>query len=96
MVMFVCQPTFSTLDLKDDKGTDYIIAWKSKELFKFRLRLLYNAFLPNIKPFGWKIRMQFNNTVLVIEQDAYIIYNLFYWPRNPLNNFVLKLLVSCN
>ena len=24
--MFICQPTFNTLELKDDKGTEYIIA----------------------------------------------------------------------
>ena len=32
--MKVYQPTFNMLDLKGDKDTEYIIAWKSKGLFK--------------------------------------------------------------
>ena len=35
--MFVYQPVFNTLRLKQDKGTEYITAWKSKGLFKSRL-----------------------------------------------------------
>ena len=35
--MFVYQPTRDTLELKDEKGTDYVIVWKSKGLFKFKL-----------------------------------------------------------
>ena len=36
------------LDLKEEKGTEYIIAWKSKVLFKF---LTDKTFVPNIKYF---------------------------------------------
>ena len=50
------------------------------------------------KWFGYKIEIQFNKTALVVEQNnyeanivnAYIVYDLYYWPRNPPNNFVLK------
>ena len=35
--IFVYQPTFSKLGLKEGKRTEYIIAWKSKGLFKSRL-----------------------------------------------------------
>ena len=66
--MFVYQPTFSTLDLKEHKGTEYIIAWKSKKLFKFRLDQLYNAFMPYIKRFGYRIGIRFNNSTLVAEE----------------------------
>ena len=94
--MFVYQPTFTTLDLKKDKDTEYIVAQKSKELFKSRLEPLYKAFLPNIKRFGYKIRMQFNKTALVVQDnnyshkivDVYIAYDLDYCPRNLLNNSV--------
>ena len=50
-------------------------------------------------------RIQFNNTPFVIDknnytakiENVYIFYDLDYWSRNPLNNFVLKrLLVWCN
>ena len=31
--MFVYQPTFSTLQVKKDKGIDYAISWKSKGIY---------------------------------------------------------------
>ena len=49
MIFKLCfQTTFSTFDLKEDKDTEYIIAWKSKGLFKSRLEPLCKAFSPNI------------------------------------------------
>ena len=71
--MLVYQLTFNILELKEDKGTKYIIAWKSKRLLKFKLHPLYNAFLPNTKRFGYKIRLQFKSTALVKEQNNYTI-----------------------
>ena len=47
--IFVYEPTFSTLDLKENKSTEHIIAWKLKVLFKSRLESLYKFFSPNIK-----------------------------------------------
>ena len=40
------------LELKTDKGTDYVTSWKSKGLFKSKLLPLNGPFLPNIKYFG--------------------------------------------
>ena len=57
--------------MKKDKGTDYVIDWKSKGLFESKLLPLHVAFLPNIKYFGYKIGMQFNNTRLVVEENCY-------------------------
>ena len=37
---YVCLSTIYTLDLKEVKGTEYIIAWKSKRLHKSRLHPL--------------------------------------------------------
>ena len=37
------------LELEKDKGTDYVIGWKLKGLFKSKLLPLHGAFLPNIK-----------------------------------------------
>ena len=66
--MFVYQPTFSTLAFKEDKGSEYVIAWKSKGLFKTEFYLLHNAFLPKVKCFEHKTGIQFNNTPLVIDR----------------------------
>ena len=96
--MFVYQRTYTLLDLKEDKSAEYIIASKSKGLFKSRLHPLYNAFLYNVKRFEYKIGIQFNNTTLNVEQNnyaakilnGYIVYALDYWPRNLLHKFVLK------
>ena len=52
----------------------------------------------SIERFGYKIGMQLNESVLVVEQNNYatktvnacIAYDLGDWLRNPLNNFTLK------
>ena len=67
--MFVYQPTFNVLKLKIDKGKEYITGWKSKGGYKSKPIALHDPFLPNVKYFGNKIGMQFNNTPLVIEQN---------------------------
>ena len=69
--MFVYQPKFNTLELKKDKGTHYVIGWKSKILFESKLLSLHGAFSSNIKHFGCKIGIRFNNTHLVVEQNNY-------------------------
>ena len=45
----------------------------------------------------YRIGIQFNNSVLVVEQNyatkivnAYIVYDLDDWPKNPKRNFKLK------
>ena len=53
------------MDLKEEKGTEYIIAWKSKVLFKF---LTDKTFVPNIKYFQNKIEIHFNSNTLVTEK----------------------------
>ena len=94
--MFVYQQTYTLLDLKESKSAEYIIALKSKGLFKSRLHPLYNAFLYNVKRFEYEI--QFSNIALVVDQNNYaakilnadIVYALDYWPKNLLNKFVLE------
>lgn len=93
--MFVYQPVFNTLRLKQDKGTEYITAWKSKGLFKSRLHPWHNTFLSNIKRLGHKIGIQFNNTALIVEQTfrpnkVVDQYEFNYSLRNMFNNFTLK------
>ena len=85
--MFVYQPKFKVLELKKDKGTEYIISWKSKGIYNSKLIALHGAFLPSVKYFRNKIEIQSNSTPLVIEQNSYakkivnvyIIYDLHNW-----------------
>ena len=59
---------------------------------------MHDAFLLNIKYFRYKIGIQFNNTLLVIEEknhvtkivNAYIVYDLYNLPKIPLRTFTLK------
>ena len=75
-----------------------MISWKSKGIYNSKLKALHGAFLPNVKYFGNKIGIQFNNTLLIIEQNnyvtrivnIYIVYDLENWPKNSLRNFTLK------
>ena len=46
--MFVHQLTINTLELKKDKGTDYVLSWISKRVYTSKLKPLYTAFLHNI------------------------------------------------
>ena len=47
--LFVYEPALDTLQLKKQKGTDYILSWKSKRLYPSKLKLLYSDFLHSIK-----------------------------------------------
>ena len=46
---FFYQPTLDTLELKKDKGTDYVLSWKSKGVFDYKLKPSYAACLHSIK-----------------------------------------------
>ena len=39
--MFIYQPAFDTPDLKKEKGIDYVISWKSKGVYTFKLTPLF-------------------------------------------------------
>ena len=47
--MFVYQATFNLLGLEIDKGTKYVIGWKSKGVHNSELITLHGAFLRNMK-----------------------------------------------
>ena len=53
-IMFLYEPTFKVLELKNNKGTEYIINWKSKGAYKSKLKALNDAFLHNVRYFGNK------------------------------------------
>ena len=94
--MFVYQLTFSTLELTDDKGNDYVIGWKSKGVYSSKLTPLYTAFLHNMKRSGYRIRIQLNNSAVKQNNyatkivNAYIAYDLDDWSKYPNRIFKLK------
>ena len=73
---FVYQPIFDTLELKKDKGTDYVLSWKSKGVYNSKLKLLYTAFLHSIKLSGYRIGIKFDKDPLAVEQNKYLSKNL--------------------
>ena len=91
--MFVYQPIFNKLQLKEDKCTN-VTGWKSKAVYTVKPTPLSTAFLHDINVSGYRIGIQFDTSVLVVEQNnqatklvnAYIVYDLDTWPKIPLNN----------
>ena len=86
--MFVYQPTFIILSLKVSKRSEYVVGWKSKDLYKSKLLPLLGVFLPNIKYFAPKLAIQFINIPLVAEQNNYSIK--INWAKILLRNVILK------
>ena len=56
---FLYQPILDTLELKKDKGTDYILRWKSKEVYNSKLNPLHTALLQSIKLSGYRMGIKF-------------------------------------
>ena len=49
-----------TLELKKDKGTDYVFSWKSKGIFNSKIKPLYSIFLHSIKLSEHRIGIKFD------------------------------------
>ena len=89
--IFAHQATLNTIGLKEDKSTEYVIDWKSKEIYTSKFTPLYTAFLYSINLSGYRTGMQFYNSVLVVAQNnyatkivnAYILYDVDIWPKFP-------------
>ena len=69
---FVCQPILDALELKKDKGIDYVLNQKSKEVFNSKHKPLYTAFLHSIKLSEYRIGIKFDKDLLAIEQNKYL------------------------
>ena len=82
---FVYQPTLDVLELKKDKDTDYVLSWKSNEVFNSKLKPLYTALLNSIKNWQDPLAVEQSNYLSKIV-NAWIVYDLDAWPRNPTNN----------
>ena len=95
---FVYQPTLDTLELKKNKGTNYVLCWKSKGVYNSKLKPVHTAFLHSIKLSEYRIGIKFDEDPLAVEQNnyltkivnVYIVYDLDAWPRNPTNNLKFK------
>ena len=72
---FVYQQAIDTLELKKDKGTDYVLSWKSKGVFNSKLKPLYTAFLRSIKLFGYKMGIEFGKDHLTVEKKQLLDQN---------------------
>ena len=90
---FVYQPTLDALELKKDKGTDYVLSWKSNGVFNSKLKPLYTTFLNSIKlSEEYRIGIKFDKDPLALEENnyltkivnVYIVYDLDAWPGNLL------------
>ena len=89
------QPTLHKLELNKDKGTDYVLNWKSNGVYNFKLKLLYTVVLYRMKLFGYRMRRKFYEDPLAVEQSSYltkivnvfIVYELNAWSRSPTSNF---------
>ena len=92
--IFVYQPALDMLELKKDKGTDYVLSLRSKGVYTSKIKPLYNAFLQSRKLSGYRMRINFDRDPLAVEQNNYatkivnacIGYDLDARPRNPTNN----------
>ena len=58
----------NTSNFKKDKGTDYVLSWKSEGVFNSKFKLLYIAFLHSIKPFGYRMGIKFDKDPLSVEK----------------------------
>ena len=74
------QPTLDTLELRKDKGTDYVLSWKSKGVYTSKFKPLYTAFLHSIKLFRYRKGIKFDKDALDVEQGNYAtnIVNVLY------------------
>ena len=48
------------LELKKDKGANYVLSWKSYGLYDSNLKPLHTAFLHSITFSGYKMRIKFD------------------------------------
>ena len=99
--MLVYQSKFSTLELKKDKVTDYVLSWKSKGTYNsnFSHCMLLSCIALNFLGLEWEEKTPLTaeqNNHLIKVANVYTVHDLHTWPRNPTINFKSKILVWCN
>ena len=53
---------------KKDKGTDYILTWKSKWVYRSKYKPLDTTFLHGIKHFGYRMDIKFDKGHLAVKK----------------------------
>ena len=94
----VYQPTLRTLELKKDKGTDYVLSWKSDEVYNSELKRLYAVFFHCMNLSGYRMGIGFYKDPLSAEEknyatkiiNVYLVYDLDVWPIISPNTFKFK------
>ena len=77
----VYRPKRDTLELKKNKGTEYVLSWKSNGVYNSRLKPLYTAFLHSITLSGYKMGIKFDKypfcrTKQFLDQNCKCLYCL--------------------
>ena len=65
---FFYQPTLDTLELKKDKGTDYVLSWKWNGVCRSKLKPLHIAFMHSIKLSKYIMRIKFDKDPLAVKK----------------------------
>ena len=68
--MFIYQPTFNNINVKQTNNEYNVYAWKSKGIYSTELRPLHNL-APIIAYYRCKIAFRFNYRILTIIQKSY-------------------------
>ena len=66
---FIYLPTLDTLELKKEKCTNYVLSWKSKEMYNSKLKPLYTAFLHSIKLSEYRMEIKFDEDPLAVKNN---------------------------
>ena len=69
---FVYQATLHTLELKTEKGTDYVLTWKSKGVLILNLSELYTSFFNSIKLSEYRTETIICKDPLAAEENSYL------------------------
>ena len=59
------------LEFKKYKGIDYVLSWKSKATYFFKVTPFYMNFLNSTKLSGYRTGIKLGNSILVVEQYSY-------------------------
>ena len=59
--------------MKKEKGSDYILSWKSNGVYNSQLKPLYTAFLHTIKFSEYRIALKFDKETLAVEQKKQLL-----------------------
>ena len=99
-IYYVNQPLPKSLILKNLSSDEYATGWKSKSLYDDEIiSRNFNRALKETYFTGFRLAFEFSNSVIAQKNithtcskhiSLYIVHEIDNWPRNLLNNFILK------